>query len=86
MLKLKNIIENQDLFGVPVQFEFNKKGSEHKTVVGGCLSLLIRSLLLIYTIILVIRMVSLDDNKNESYDIKNESFLPVTMGETGIKL
>ena len=64
-----NYIESKDLFGQPIHFTFNKKGTEHKTVFGGCFSILVRILLLGYTVILAQRMVFYGKNNNETFTI-----------------
>ena len=39
MLKfLKEKITDQDLYGHPIELNFNKKGTRHKTLVGGIFS------------------------------------------------
>ena len=39
--KFSTFITNKDLFGHIIQLNFNQKGSSHKTVIGGFLSILI---------------------------------------------
>ena len=42
MLKfLKDKLREQDLYGHPVELNFNKKGKEHKTLVGGLFSIFV---------------------------------------------
>ena len=85
MKKISNFIEQLDLFGHPVALKFNKKGSEHKTVVGGCVSILIRIVLVSYIAILFIRLVNRDDNKNET-EIDVDEDVSITFGEANLKI
>ena len=61
------------MFGHPVNFRFNKKYHEHKTVIGSICSIFIKAILFIYALILVQRMIGLDDNKNKTVIAKLES-------------
>ena len=36
---LKDKLTNQDLYGHPVELNFNKKGKQHKTLIGGIFSI-----------------------------------------------
>ena len=74
MNKICSVIEEQDLFAVPVTFSFNRKGSDHKTVAGGCLSILIKLTLLAYTVLLTKTMIGKLDNKNETYEDRTDEF------------
>ena len=71
---LLDLIEGQDLFAVPVTFSFRKKGGEQKTVIGGCLSIIVRLSLVAYMVLLTSRMLNREDNSNETYDVKRENF------------
>ena len=46
-------MKNRDLFGFPIQFHFDQNGSEHRTVVGGFVSILIKVFMIWYIYILV---------------------------------
>ena len=82
MNKVLSWIEGQDLFAVPVTFSFDRKGSEHKTIFGGSLSILIKVALVAYTVLLTNRMLEKGDNKNVTYDSKMESFEAVSLNES----
>ena len=41
-------IKNMDKFGHPISLTFNKSGTDHKTLLGGCVSLLITIFMLVY--------------------------------------
>ena len=74
-----------DMFGEPIAFKFNKKGSSHKTLLGGCTSLLIKLTLLVYLTLLIIRVVDHQDNKNETVGESVDS-VDVSMAQTNIKI
>jgi hypothetical protein len=42
---LKHFVTNRDQFGHPIHLNFNKKGHQHNTTFGGCLSIIIYVLL-----------------------------------------
>ena len=55
-------LKDQDLFGHEIKLSFNSKGSEHKTMIGGCISLLIKAFFLFYMASLIYKLVlHLDD-------------------------
>lgn len=86
MKKVTNYIEGLDFFGMPVLLTFNNKGSEHKTVIGGCLSIIIRLIMLVYMGILFQRMYFKLDNKNETYVVPVEEIKEMKFGDTGVKI
>ena len=45
---IKNKVKDLDMFGHPVQLNFNRKGPAHNTVCGGIASILAYSLLITY--------------------------------------
>ena len=63
---LLNWIKNGDLFGHPIELSFNKKGSKHKTTVGGVVSIFIKTLIAIYLYILVDRLIYYKNDINVS--------------------
>jgi hypothetical protein len=50
---LKKFIKQRDAFGHPVELNFNKQGSSFKTTPGGCTTILIYIMLLVYVQILM---------------------------------
>lgn len=58
-----DFIKGHDMFGHKVELTFNKDGSEHKTVVGGFISIFIKAFLLWYTCTLFIKMWFHQDDK-----------------------
>ena len=67
---------------MPVSFSFNRKGSDHKTVVGGCLSIVVRLTLIAYTVLLTSRMINREDNKNQTFSSKKEQFESVSVPDS----
>jgi hypothetical protein len=49
-MKLKNIIRNRDMFGYRVELNFNEKGSTHKTLCGGLVSIFVMAILMIFVL------------------------------------
>ena len=56
-MEIRTVLKNFDMFGKPIQFNFNKNGSTFNTQPGGCFSLLINFTLLIFCILRVKEMV-----------------------------
>ena len=59
-------LRNRDLFGHPVQLNFNRSGPEHNTVVGGVVSLVVKAMMLTYVLLLSRRMVQYEDDDTKS--------------------
>ena len=78
-----NIIEEQDIFGQPVIFTFNKKDYEHKTIVGGCVSIGVKLFIFVYACILYSKMISYQMTTSSSYKqiIPYNQSEPVTIQE-----
>ena len=53
---------SQDYFGHKVQLNFNKKGSEHQTLIGGIVSIFINAMMIVYVTILLKRMFLFEDD------------------------
>ena len=47
---LKNLILDSDFLGYPISLNFDRKGSTYKTVIGGCLSIIMVIFTIAYTI------------------------------------
>lgn len=67
-----SFIQRQDLFGYAANFTFNKKGHHHQTFIGGFCSIIIKLILLSYAAILIQRMVTKSDCKNETFILTAE--------------
>ena len=59
-------ITSHDLFAHPIALSFNNKGTSHKTLLGGLVSILIKLLLVFYFFILLRTLVFNQDDKNTS--------------------
>ena len=70
-------IKSIDMFGHPIELNFNKSGSAHQTVVGGFFSIYIRLFLLFYVVSIFHRMFTYgnDTVRNATFtlDSKNSS-------------
>jgi len=58
MNKFKKIFTFFDFLGYPISLNFDKKGNNHKTVIGGILSILFIGFTIFYTSIGIIKIVS----------------------------
>lgn len=63
MLYLKNKLEDQDLFGFPVVLNFDSKPATHSTICGGSISVVIKTLMLMYTFIVVKSMILMENDR-----------------------
>ena len=66
MKSIRNKIKDNDLFGHKIELIFNKKGSEHKTFVGGVVSLFVKLLMVGYISLLIKKLVKHEDDSNET--------------------
>ena len=65
MLTLKNLrrkIRYVDFFGKPIMLNFNKKGENYQTIIGGIISILIMCTVFAYSVTKIIVLI----NKNGS--------------------
>ena len=58
-------MSNQDMFGHTINFNFNGSSDQHRTVVGGVMSILVKVFLLFYIYTLVYRFWNLGDPNND---------------------
>ena len=49
-MKFLKAISNQDMFGHDVKLNFNRNGHEHKTLIGGIVSILVQMVLVAFVI------------------------------------
>ena len=59
-------IKSWDKHGHKVMLKFNDKGDTHKTLLGGCISILMHILLTGYLITLLLKMGSYGNDKNST--------------------
>lgn len=81
MNKLSSSIRDIDMFGHPIELNFNKKGSTHNTVVGGFFSIFIKSFLLFYVIYIFYQMFTFGNDV-----VRNATFSLLADSESGEKL
>ena len=84
---LKEFLINRDLFGHPVQLNFNLNGDSHKTLLGGILSIFLRMLYYTYMAYLLNKMYLFEDDRTYSFDyqVKDEDQLrKVSFFEQGV--
>ena len=79
-------MESYDLFGKPIEFNFDNRGSAHRTSIGGCFSLLIRGVLFAYFIIRAQLMLTNGANLNKTYPVTLKEFEPKSFGDMGMKV
>ena len=68
--KKYSYIKSNDMFGHPIELNFNKEGSSKNTFLGGIVSICLKILLLVYVVLNVKRMILA-----ESDDMMSEKFL-----------
>ena len=52
------------MFGHVINLNFNRNGSEYKTPIGGCFSIVIKIVIWVYIFIKLYNLVTLGDNEN----------------------
>ena len=77
---VKNKTVDQDLYGHPVELNFNKKGKTHKTLIGGFASLIVLAIYYYYIGLNLKKLfwresdsVSIDMHELENYDLQDLS-------------
>ena len=60
---MKDFLRNRDLFGHPIELNYNRKGSAHQTSIGGFFSILVRAVYIYYLSTLVYELVTYGDDK-----------------------
>ena len=63
MRKISNYIRDQDMFGHTVAVQFDNKGNQHKSHLGGCISILFLSFIFWYIAVLFGKMIAYEDDK-----------------------
>ena len=64
MVKLANIIRNQDIFGHQVKLNFNNKGNSYQTLPGGCISIAVKIFMIVFITELISRINNPDNADN----------------------
>ena len=79
MKKLKaditQTVRDIDMFGHRIELNFNNKGSEHKTIVGGFFSIYVRLFLLFYFVYVLNMMLTFDNDtlRNSTFTLGPDS-------------
>ena len=60
---ISNFIEDQDMFGYAIAFNYDKKGDTHKTKVGGIVSIIVKILFINFVGLHLKKMYMYEDNK-----------------------
>ena len=72
---MQDFLKDQDLFGHPVELNFNKRGSQHNTVLGGIVSIVVKALMVAYVGLLFNRMLIYgDDSFNSTSTLMNHDY------------
>ena len=62
------MITEKDMYGHQIQLNFNQKGDEKKTFLGGLLSSILKLIMLVFACILLLRMVSKSNDNNSGFE------------------
>ena len=54
------------MYGHPIELNYNEEGNNHKTLIGGVVSIIIQAALLSYVVIVFYRMFTFAEDKNSS--------------------
>ena len=80
-----NKFKDIDKFGHKVELNFDRKGSEHKTVIGAIFSVLVNVLMLVYVVSLVKKLVyNGDDSISLVTKYENADSLEVKIKDTNV--
>ena len=84
MKEFKDKVKDQDLFGYKINFNFDRRGETHTTVVGGCVSIFIKIIFAIYIFLCFKRMIlHEDDDLKVAYGSQDlEELGDVSLNET----
>ena len=80
-----NYIRLLDIFGYPVGLNFEKKGETHKTFIGGIASILVNMSILIYTFLMVKKLIFLEGD-TILQDIERFEFEETNYKDTNLTL
>ena len=67
------VLKSQDIFGSKVRLNFNRNGSVHTTSIGGFVSIILKLMYVGYMAILILRLITHDDDRTYNYEINIES-------------
>jgi hypothetical protein len=85
MTTFKRFLKNFDLFGHQVHLNFDKKGHQHNTLVGGFLSICLLTAMIWLLVLRIYEMAYEDETqiiqKSDFYSVDFNNFEPVNMTE-----
>ena len=67
--KAEKILADQDMFGHPINLNFDNKGDTHRTFIGGIVSILVKSLMTIYILMKFGKLIFKDGANNAVTDL-----------------
>jgi hypothetical protein len=67
--KLEGQVKDQDFFGHPISWNFNRQGESHNTLLGGIISMFIKLAFTFYVSVKVRRFVLHEGSENSSATI-----------------
>ena len=68
MKKTGVMVREQDMFGHIINLNFDRRGDSHKTLCGGFFSITLKSFLLFYFYLMMIKLVLKGNDTNFSYE------------------
>ena len=80
----KDFLRNRDLFGHPIELNYNRKGSAHQTSIGGFFSIIVRCVYTYYLSVLVRDMLTFDDDKTFEHTYTDDHSQLVGYDEVGV--
>lgn len=82
----KDFLRNRDLFGHPIELNYNRKGSAHQTSIGGFFSIMVRGVYAYYLSVLVRDMLTFDDDKTFEHTYTDDHSQLVAYDEVGVRI
>lgn len=85
---IKQGIKKYDMFGHVITMNFNEQGNSHQTVLGGAMSILIKSALAIYVYLNLIKLIYNKGDETSSMGglLNPETIDPIRYNETDLRL
>ena len=78
-----NFITSYDLYGKKVELSFDGKGSSHNTLVGGIVSIFIKSFMLFYIVTLNVKLFTFGDDATKTEIVQTSENETVYLNQTG---
>ena len=68
MKETGKFIREKDMFGHVVNLNFDRRGDSHQTMCGGVFSIALRSFLIFYVYLMLVKLIFKGNDTNFSYD------------------